>query len=86
MSIARLHGSIDLVMRFKTSFTTNDFVFGSFVILFEFYMNVVYMLLGHLSGDISAYVMKAKSLLMTRHALEFLALKMVIRCDNVVML
>lgn len=44
------------------------------------------MLLGHLSGDISAYVMKAKSLLMTRHALEFLGLKMVIRCERMLVM
>jgi len=39
---ARLHGSIDHLMRLVTNFTTFDFVFvsfGRFVILFELCMN-----------------------------------------------
>ena len=44
-----------------------------------------YMFLGHLSGDISAYVMKEKNSPMTRHALEVIVLRMVIRYGNIAM-
>ena len=45
---------------------------------------IYFQFLGSLIWDISAYIMKAKSLLMTRHTLSIMGLRMVLKCENVV--